>query len=106
MATKAITVHRYLGIWLGLIGLTFLSFLCSLLNLGAVDVYIALGIAVAKSTLVGLFFMHLIEERASSALVVLVSACLVALLVSLMVAEVGMRHTFPKAPIPSVDESP
>lgn len=91
---------RYVVIWLCLLALTSASFLLSLAHLGAVDVVVALGIAVAKSSLVLLFFMHLLEHRFSNAMIVLVSCALVVLLVSLVAADVATRHTFPPAPAP------
>ena len=85
-------------------GLAFLSFALSG-HLGRFDVAFALGIAVVKSVLVVLFFMELIEQRFINVMVCLVSAGFVALLLSLMVADILTRHTFPRGPLPVIEES-
>ncbi len=97
---------RYLVVWLLLLALTGLSFLLSLAHLGAADAVVALGIAVVKTTLVGLFFMHLAEARFSIVLVPFVAVFLLLLLLSLVVTDVLTRRTFPEAPAPDVDELP
>jgi cytochrome c oxidase subunit 4 len=52
----------------------------------------------AKGTLVALFFMHLIEQRFVNRMVLLISVLFIALLVTLVVADVATRHTFPMGP--------
>ena len=89
---------RYLVVWLVLVGLTALSFLLSLAHLGAVDTVFSLVIAAAKSTIVLLFFMHLVEERFTVAVVPVLAVGYVLLLVALMVTDVLSRHTFPRTP--------
>jgi|HubBroStandDraft_4_1064222.scaffolds.fasta_scaffold562268_2 cytochrome c oxidase subunit 4 len=94
---------RYLVVWLALLALTGLSFLLSLAHLGPTDVAVALAIALAKTSLVGLFFMHLVEERFSMFMVPVVATTLVLLLLGLLVTDVATRRTFPKGVVPSVD---
>jgi cytochrome c oxidase subunit 4 len=89
---------RYLVVWLVLMGLTALSFLLSLAHLGAIDTVFSLVIAAAKSTLVLLFFMHLVEERFTVKLAPFLAFGYVLLLVALMATDVVSRHTFPKTP--------
>ena len=95
---------RYLAVWLALVGLTALSFLLSLAHLGAIDTVFSLVIAAAKSTIVLLFFMHLVEERFTVAVVPVLALSYVLLLVALMVTDVLSRHTFPRAPLPAGDD--
>lgn len=95
---------QYIVVWLALMGLTALSFLLSLAHLGAVDTVFSLVIAAAKSTIVLLFFMHLIEERFTVKLVPALALGYVLLLVALMATDVVSRHTFPKAPSPFEEE--
>jgi cytochrome c oxidase subunit IV len=97
---------RYLVVWLALLALTGLSFLISLLHLGAVDIAVALGIAVVKTALVGLVFMHLAEARFSVIMLPVMAVFLFALLSSLVVVDVVTRRTFPRAPSPNLDELP
>lgn len=98
MAEKHTRPLVYVLVWLGLCALTLLSFVFSLFDLGSTELVVALVIAVAKSTLVGLFFMHLLEERLRTAFVPFVTTGFIVLLVSLVVTDVLTRHTFPKGP--------
>ena len=96
---------RYLLVWLGLMVLALGSFLLSRAHLGPLDSLIALTIAAAKTALVVLFFMELIEHRFINSLVLIVSAGFVVLLVSLMVADVLTRRTFPRETLPTIEWS-
>lgn len=90
-------LRHYLVVWLALLGLTAISFGASWLHLGAADIVVALVIAVIKSALVLLFFMHLIEQRGANALVIGVTVIFIALLASLMASDVTTRlHTSPR----------
>jgi len=99
MAEKRSSASVYVLVWLGLCALTLLSFLFSLVSLGGAEMALALLIAAVKSSLVGLFFMHLKEERLRTAIVPIVTTGLIVLLVSLVVTDVLTRHTFPKTPV-------
>src|SRR2546430_857056 len=63
------------------------------MHLGTWALPLALTIAIAKSTLVILFFMHLYEQRGANRLVILTSFLFVALIISLTVADVATRFT-------------
>jgi cytochrome c oxidase subunit 4 len=93
---------RYIGTWVALLALTFLTFGVSFLPTGAWELPIALSIAVVKSVLVLLLFMHMLEQRFVSAFVLIVAVSLVVLLVLLVGADIATRHTFPRAPLHEV----
>jgi cytochrome c oxidase subunit 4 len=95
---------RLVVVWIALMVLAFVSYSLSG-KLGHFDVVFALSIAVVKTVLVMLFFMELIEMRFVNVMVCLVSAGFVVLLLSLMVADVLTRHTFPRGPLPVVEET-
>lgn len=99
---------RYVMIWAILCALTLLSFGTSLVDLGAFEPVVALGIATGKTVLVLLFFMHLIEQRLLNAFVPIVCLGYVLLLIGLMVTDVLTRHTFPPRPVPFIgaEEAP
>lgn len=97
---------RYLLVWIALVALTVLSWLLSLAHLGSTDIAVALVIAVAKTTLVLLFFMHLAEERFSIVAIPALAMFFLLLLLGLTVTDVVTRRTYPKAPAPNVDEIP
>jgi cytochrome c oxidase subunit IV len=90
---------RYLWTWLGLLALTFLSFGVSFAHIGEWEMAIALAIAVAKSALVLLFFMHLVEQKFMNAFAILVAVGMLVLLLSITMVDVLSRHTFPPAPL-------
>lgn len=86
--------------WAALVGLTLASFLLSRAQLGAAELPAALAIAAAKTALVLLFFMHLVEQRTTNAVVILTAMSYIVLLASLTTADVVTRRTFPRAPTP------
>jgi cytochrome c oxidase subunit 4 len=101
MAAKHTSAGVYVLVWLALLALTLLSFMLSRANLGAAETAIALLIAAVKSILVGLFFMHILEDRLRTAFVPIISTAFVALLITLVVTDVLTRRTFPKTPVPA-----
>jgi cytochrome c oxidase subunit IV len=97
---------RYLVVWLVLLALTGLSFACSFAHLGTADIAVAMTIATIKTVLVALVFMHLAEERFSIVMLPVAAVFFFVLLGALLVTDVVTRHTFPRAPVPSVGELP
>jgi cytochrome c oxidase subunit 4 len=94
---RAVTL---LGVGLALLALTTLSFVLSTLHLGHAGLPVALGIAATKSVLIGIFFMHLIEQRASNALVICGALLFVAVLLTVTILETMTRFapTIPPGP--------
>jgi len=97
---------RLVVVWLALLALTGLSLLLSLAHLGPTDVAVAVLIAVVKTTLVAIFFMHITQERFSVAVMPILGVFLFLLLVVLTVTDVATRTTFPRAPVPYAGEPP
>ncbi|APR75836.1 Cytochrome c oxidase polypeptide IV [Minicystis rosea] len=91
---------RYLMTWLALLAFTLLSFGLSYVHTGSWEMPIALLIAVVKSLLVLLFFMHLLEQKFINAFALIVAVGLMGLLLALVATDVLTRHTFPPAPLP------
>ncbi|WP_437805542.1 cytochrome C oxidase subunit IV family protein [Sorangium sp. So ce1078] len=100
MIVKHLSSRTYVIVWLVLMALTLASYLLSLAHLGRADVIAALLIATAKTVLVLLFFMHLIEQRFANALPMIVSSLLLGLLLTLMLADVTARETISRGPVP------
>lgn len=105
MARAHLTSLHYLLVWLALMALALLSFGLSLIHLGPLDVLVSMTIAVAKSLLLVLFFMHLIEQRFANRIVPVVTILLVGILIGLTTADVLTRHTYPRAPAPPAREA-
>ena len=85
----------YLLVWVALIVLTVTTYVTGRMHLGKWALLLALIIAVTKSLLVILFFMHLWEQKGANRIVIATSFVFVALLVSLTVGDVATR--FPLA---------
>jgi cytochrome c oxidase subunit IV len=85
----------YVIVWIALVILTITTYVTGRAHLGSWALPIALAIAVTKSMLVLLFFMHLWEQRGANRIVIATSAVFVALLITLTVADVATR--FPLA---------
>ena len=83
---------RHVVCWLGLCVLTVLTWSLSGVNLGAWSLFIALCIAVVKSALVVLFFMHLWEHRGANRLVFIAAVLFIALLIGGILGDVVTRY--------------
>jgi cytochrome c oxidase subunit IV len=101
---KHLSGGAYVLLWLALVGLTLTSFGATFLHVGDFEMVIALAIACAKTTIVLLFFMHLIEQKFANQMVMIMSFLLVLVLVLITTADVVSRHTFPMAPQPPTTE--
>ena len=86
---------RYLVCWMALALLTGLTFALSTVDLGGWSLALALGIALTKGSIVALFFMHLWDHVGAIRLVLVTAVLFVAVLSSLVVADVLTR--FPLA---------
>jgi cytochrome c oxidase subunit 4 len=85
----------YLLVWAALVLLTATTFVTGRMHLATWALPLALTIAITKSLLVILFFMHLWEQKGANRIVIATSFVFVALLISLTVADVATR--FPLA---------
>jgi cytochrome c oxidase subunit 4 len=81
----------YVLVWVALIVLTATTYVTGRMHLGTWALPVALIIAVTKSLLVILFFMHLWEQKGVNRLVIATSFVFVALVISLTVADVATR---------------
>ncbi len=78
-------------IWLVLLVLTGVTVAVSYVDLGALNIWIALGIASTKSALVISFFMHMKYERPIFKLSLLVALCILAIFVGFIFFDVLYR---------------
>ncbi len=70
-----------------LLVMTFVTVAVSWLDFGRFNLWIALGIAVFKASLVLLFFMHLKYDKPFNAIVVIVSMALVMLFIAIAMTD-------------------
>ncbi len=80
------------GVWAVLIVLTWLTVSATKVDLGPLNIYIALGIAVVKSTFVALYFMHLRYDRPFHGVVFVVALLFVALFISFALLDTKEYH--------------
>jgi cytochrome c oxidase subunit 4 len=99
-AAGAHGIGRYIVVWLALLALTVITVVTGRLT---GNIFLAMGIAITKATLVVLFFMHLYDEGGVNRLVFLVSVLFVAVLIIGVFGDLLTRAqiTLPPRPAPS-----
>ncbi|MBP7147817.1 MAG: cytochrome C oxidase subunit IV family protein [Acidobacteria bacterium] len=70
-----------LAVWGALMLLTFVTVAVTWVNLGPLNLWVALGIATVKASLVALYFMHLRYDSPFNGLILVIALAFVALLV-------------------------
>ena len=83
----------YFLVWVALLILTVTTYVTGRMHLGTWALPLAMIIAVTKSLLVILFFMHLWEQKGANRIVIGTSFVFVALIIALTVADVATRFT-------------
>jgi len=90
---------RYLAVWLALLVFTALTVVLGRMHLaGGWGVVVALAIAVVKSALVVLFFMHLWDHGGANRLVLATTLVFVGLLMGLVLADNATRFPLANPP--------
>jgi cytochrome c oxidase subunit 4 len=89
---KPIGLLGYFVTWLALLALTGLTFGLGFLSLGIWSTVIALIIASAKSLLIVLLFMHLLEHGTTPRITVVIGLAFFALLCSLTILDAAVRR--------------
>jgi cytochrome c oxidase subunit 4 len=77
------------GIFLALIVLSFITVAAASIDFGELNLFVALGIATVKATLVALFFMHLAHDRGFNTLAFFGSFFFVTLFVGITLMDSG-----------------
>ncbi len=84
--------RRYVSVFIALLVLTTGTLVLSYFNFGVWSIVFAMLIAIAKSTLVILFFMHLIDQHASNWIAFVISVLLLVGLMSISIIDVLSRE--------------
>jgi cytochrome c oxidase subunit IV len=100
-AKPAPAFSRYLLVWVALLILTVVTYSVAHMHRGPFSLIVAMFIACTKATLVGLFFMHLWDEKGLNRLILLIAALFLGLMLLLDVSDVRTR--FAPALPPSVE---
>ena len=92
MSESIAPTRTYFRVFAALIALTLLTVSVSFLDLGAWHTTIGVLIGVAKATLVGLFFMHLLHSSRASWLAILAGLFWLLILMSLTLSDYLTRQ--------------
>ena len=77
------------GTFAALVALTILTSALATFNFGRADIWITLGIALVKSTLVALIFMHLVHDKAFNGVILLATLLFVVLFIGFTLMDSG-----------------
>ena len=99
------------GVWGALLVLTWITVTASWIDLGNLNIVIALAIAVVKSAFVALYFMHLRYDKPFNAVVLVGTLCFVVLFIGLAMMDVfhyrenvdSFREQHPERVAPQLD---
>ena len=86
-----VSIRLYVAIFLALMMLTALTVAAAFVDLGALNTFVALGIAVTKATLVILFFMHVKYSSRLTWLVVASGFVFLAIMLAFTMADIVSR---------------
>jgi cytochrome c oxidase subunit IV len=92
MSEPITPTRTYYSVFAALIALTLLTVSVSFLHLGPWHTTVGVLIGVAKATLVGLFFMHLLHASRASWLAVLAGLFWLGILLTLTLSDYLSRH--------------
>jgi cytochrome c oxidase subunit IV len=74
-------------VWLALMFLTYITVAVSYIDLGSMNMIVAMGVATLKASLVVLFFMHLLYDKPLNALVFVTALLFVALFIVIVLLD-------------------
>ena len=83
------SVRMLLVVWIALMIGTWLTVFASTIDLGALNIWIGLGIATAKATLVGLYYMHLRWDKPFNTFVFLTAFAFLFLFIGFAMMDTG-----------------
>lgn len=93
-AHHVVSVKLLVGVFLALLVLTFLTVAAIWVDLGSLNIWLAMGIATIKGTLVSLYFMHLRWDRPFNLFALIGSIFFVALFLGFCMRDVEQyKHT-------------
>jgi cytochrome c oxidase subunit 4 len=84
-------VRIYVGVWAALLVLTYVTVKISYFDFGVMNIYIAMGIATLKASLVALFFMHLKYDEAFTQVLFVSTLVFLAIFIALTMADTVER---------------
>jgi cytochrome c oxidase subunit 4 len=88
------SAKNYVLVFAGLIILTVATTAVAFVDLGALNVAVALGIATCKALLVALFFMHVKQSSQLTKLILIGALLWLAIMIGFTLADFGTRGLF------------
>jgi len=76
-----------LGVWAALVALTVVTIAATRVDLGGLNLWVALGIATVKAAMVALYFMHLRYDHPLNAIVFIAALLFVAVFVGIVMLD-------------------
>lgn len=76
-----------LAVWAGLLALTYLTVMATYVDLGKLNLWIAMIIATVKASLVALYFMHLRYDHPLYGLILIAALLFIALFIGLVLVD-------------------
>ena len=92
MSEHIVPPKVYVGIFLSLMVLTAATVAAAYVNLGALNIVVALAIATIKATLVVLYFMHARYSPKRTQLVIISAVFWLAIMLALTLSDYSTRH--------------
>jgi cytochrome c oxidase subunit 4 len=95
MSEHIVSPKTYVGVFLALMVGTILTVVAARIDMGRLNIYIALTIAVAKATFVVLFFMHVRWSSRLTKVIVVAGLFWLVIMVTLTLSDYLTRPTSP-----------
>ncbi len=77
------------AVWLGLLFLTFVTVAVTWVDLGSLNIWLALGIATVKASLVAAYFMHLRYDKPFNTVVLISALVFLMVFVGIILLDTG-----------------
>lgn len=89
-----VPIKVLLGVWAALVVLTVVTVAVTYVDLGWLNIWVALAVAAVKASLVGLYFMHLRYDSPLNGFILVISMAFVALFIISTITDTGAyQHT-------------
>lgn len=94
----AVPKRVLIGVWFALVVFTVLTVAVTHIDLGRLNIWLAMGIATLKASLVGLYFMHLRYDNPINGLILIIALSFVALFIIGTITDTGAYQPFMEVP--------
>jgi cytochrome c oxidase subunit 4 len=89
---RVLPLKLYVGVWAALMVLTWITVAVAQFDFGVLNLWVAMGIATIKASLVVLFFMHVAYDKPINAIVLIISLLFLFLFISFTLIDTYHYH--------------